>query len=212
MNTEIPCMADVMPEGEVGAARVSHFELKGDALLLANVRAICSGFGIGMVSTGRYARLSIGSVLWMSDTQLERRSSEEFLCEARGDVLISGLGLGMVVVPLLSDSKVHSITVIERSEDVVQLIEPRLKAMPGGEKLTVIVADVFEWQPPKGQTWDVIYHDVWLDICTGNLKEIAVLKRKFARRKRPGGWHGAWLHGWLTRRRRQEQRRSGRIW
>jgi hypothetical protein len=59
----------------------------------------------------------------------------------------------------------------------------------------VIQADAFSWKPPRGELYDVIYFDIWADICTDNLPEISKLKRRYARRlkrKDSGSWMGAW--------------------
>ena len=95
----------------------------------------------------------------MSDTAYERKTNSEIVRRAEGDVLIAGFGIGMILVPILSSPKVKSVTVIEISEEIPQMVLPYL---PNQEKLTVIYADIMTWKPPKGQTWDIIYFDIWI--------------------------------------------------
>lgn len=50
----------------------------------------------------------------MSDTPMEKHTNQEFLDAAHGDVLIAGLGIGLIVMPLLDDPEITSITVVEK--------------------------------------------------------------------------------------------------
>ena len=50
------------------------------------------------------------------------------------------------------------------------------------DRLTVVCADAFAWNPPKGKYWNYIWHDIWNNLCIDNLKEMAKLHRKYGRR------------------------------
>jgi hypothetical protein len=73
----------------------------------------------------------------------------------------------------------------------VDLVAPHLLAKYP-DKLTVITADIFKWRPmPKCMTYNVIYFDIWPDICTDSLKDMTRLHRAFGRhldRSDPGAW------------------------
>jgi spermidine synthase len=127
------------------------------------------------------------------------------LREARGDVLIAGLGIGMILVPILSKPEVNRVLVIEKYQDVIDLVGSHV----AHSKLTIECADILEYKPAKGSKWNTIYFDIWPDICTDNLDEIATLKQRFKYHKAVDGWMGAWVEGELRGRRRSER---GRGW
>lgn len=71
-----------------------------------------------------------------------------------------------------------------------------------------MTADIFTWSPPKGTKYDVTYFDIWPDICTDSLKEIARLHQRFGPRMAPGGWIGSWMRYELQRRKAREGRQG----
>ena len=197
-------MCDVVPEGQDGNARVQHFTVSEKDHQLTVMRSM---FSRDLpVSPGTYVRLYVGGCLMMSDTQMEKSTNYEVVRRARGDVFIAGLGIGLILAPILANPEVTSVTVVEKYPEVIRLVEPALRKLPGGEKLKVIEADILEWKPPKGQTWDVIYFDIWPNICVDNLDEMATLHRRFGRRKNPGGWMDSWQKRELQRIRDHERR------
>jgi len=97
---------------------------------------------------------------------------------ARGDVLITGLGIGYILIPILAKPEVRSVTVIEKCQDVVDLVLPYL-AHP---KLTVILADAYEWVPSE------TYDTMWFDIYPHDEQVGVTLMNRFTPYLRPGGW------------------------
>lgn len=193
-------MTKIVPPSAQGVARVEHFEVSERDSRMTSFRPR------DFVAAGKYARLYVGQSLMMSDTHFEHRSNYGVVNQAHGDVLIAGLGLGMIVVPILAKREVKSVLVVEKFADVIGLVEPALRKLPGGEKLTTLEADALEWKPPAKQKWDTIYFDIWPDVCTDNLEQIAMLHHRFASRKRPGGWMDSWMADTLRHRRREEKR------
>lgn len=188
-----PNMAEIIAPAIRGCAVVSHYEItKLDAMH-------DSWHGIPTVP-GKVACLHVNGKLVMSDSYHEQRSNIEVLREARGHVLIAGLGLGMILHPILAKPQVQSVTVIEKYQDVIDLIIPTL---PKSDKLTVICADIFKFQPAKKVRWDTVYFDIWADICTDSLEEIAMLHQRFKTRKAKGGWMGSWYQDELRDRKRR---------
>lgn len=181
-------MVDVIPEGKIGEAEVQHFTISEEDCKLHNLRtAFSPGSARMQVEPGRYARLNVGGRLMMSDTPYEQFSNRWFVREATGNVLIGGLGLGMVVDALLRkgfeepeskfDDKgepIERITVIENSPDVIDLIWPHIR----DDRLRVIEGDAFDWKPERSEKFDTIYFDIWPDITIDNLPEIARLHQK----------------------------------
>lgn len=197
---QFPNIVDLLPEGEQGAAKIEHFEVSKDASAFTALRPM------SYVPPGRYAKLTVHGTLMMSDTRMERNSNYEVVRRSKGEVLIAGLGLGLVLHPILRKPEVTRVDVLEKYRDVIDLVEPKVRQWEGGYKLNVIEADVLEWQPPKGQKWDTIYFDIWPNITTDNLAEMKVLHRRFGRRKPLDGWMGSWQHDALKHRKRREDK------
>ena len=139
----------------------------------------------------------------MSDTPGEMHDHSRFIGRAHGDVLIAGLGLGMVACAVAAKPEVTAITVLENSEDVIKLVG---KSLP--TKVQVLPADVFTWKPNPGETWDCMWIDIWDAGCVDNLPEMTRLRRKYCRRVRDkiGCWSEERLRC-IMRRERHEDRR-----
>lgn len=95
----------------------------------------------------------------MSDTDFERVTNEDVLSDARGDVLIAGLGIGMLPYHLCQLKKVRSVTILELQSEVVALVYPHVKH----PKLRMIVADAYH-PPLQEMTFDYAYLDIWPQI------------------------------------------------
>lgn len=197
-------MVDILPERQESENFVlEHFEISRDGALMASIRDRL------YTTSGKYVRLcrkgGFGNVV-MSDTIHERRSNSTIVEKAEGDVLIAGFGIGMILVPILLNPKVKTVTVVEISPEVPKMVLPYL---PNSDKLTVIYADIMEWKPPKGQMWDVIYFDIWDHICETNYEQMKTLNRRFSRKKRV--WMGSWCEK-TCRKLAQQSRKEERSW
>lgn len=168
---------------ERGRARIERFSITRQEANLFNIRA-----GRRSVKPGDYARLFCGRALWMSDTQAEFWDHLELFRQARGRVLMHGLGLGCATRVILSLPEVEHVEVWEIEPDVAALVGDPLAAQ-FGDRIRVRLGDAKEHRPAKGERWDVVWHDIWSDICEDNLPEIRAMKRRFARRC---DWQGAW--------------------
>ena len=100
---------------------------------------------------------------WMSASYNELLSMQECIDNAHGNVLIFGLGLGCCVYECLLKKDVNSITVVELSQDVIDMFRKHLaEQFPHPEKLNIVNADAFEYM--KGVAdgkYDYIYMDIW---------------------------------------------------
>jgi len=133
-----------------------------------------------------YVRLLVNGELVMTDAEFERRTNYGFICNAQGDILIAGLGIGLILGPALEKGK--SVTVVEINQDVISLVAP---AFPHS-KLRIIHEDIYKWKPAKGQMFDTIYFDIWADFSEDTNAEAAKLRRKFSKYLRDGGWMESW--------------------
>lgn len=160
-----------VPEGVSGDYRVVKFVIPEKDF--AAFRLACDGRG---TKPGTYTKLEHGNKTLMSDTRAEYIDHSGFIYKAAGHVLVVGLGIGMVIQALGNKPGVTKITVIEKSEDVINLVADHyLKMFPG--KVHVIHADIFEFNPYE--KYDCIWFDIWNDIRLGNLPEMKQLRKKF---------------------------------
>jgi len=185
-------MAELIPEGIDGDFSIKHRFIGGERLRLDKLRDILyrkSEFR--GVSDGIYCILQDNrkSEVVMSDTQMEKTTNAKFLSEAKGDVMIAGLGIGMILFPLCEKEEIKSVTIYEKEASVLNLILPHLKSL---EKINVIPGDIFTLEDSK--TYDTIYFDIWNNICGDNYDEMLVLHEKFKNNLRIKGWMGSWRY------------------
>lgn len=183
-----------------GVAEVSRFTVSEEQARMFNMRVLLHyGHGFERIEAGDYVRLHVGNVLMMSDTPFERRTNEEFIRNAHGEVMIAGLGIGLLLEnlkPLVAEGKVTRIVVYEKYQDVIDLVGNRYAGMP----LEIRCADIMEYIPPKREKYDTLYFDIWPHACADNLKDVAILHNRWKFHKRPGGWMDSWLCKFLRKR------------
>lgn len=190
-----------VPQGKSGIWTVKKFTVSEDEGRHDAAMSMFSGHG-RHVPAGTYTGLYRNDTPIMTDTPDEIRDHRGFMRRSTGDVLIAGLGLGMVLQGCAVKDEVKTVTVIEKSLDVIYLVERHYKAKPFGHKVTIINADIFEWKPAKGVKFDCAWFDIWDGLCTDNLDEMATLNRRFARICPD---KGSWGRELLLDRRRREK-------
>lgn len=141
-------MTEILKENAVG-----NFYLKKFTITVNNVRAIMEG-----IEPGEYIALHGKNDIIMSNTPMEKRTNLEFCEKAHGDVLIGGLGIGLIILAIQNKEDVDSITVIEKEKDIIDLVKPQL---PLNNKVKIINSDVYEWKPNDGEKYNCIYMDIW---------------------------------------------------
>ncbi len=177
-----------IPEGQSGDWRIECFTVSEDNARLFNLRAAINGYEHRGIKPGRYTKLTHHGDIVMSDTPAELNDHYELVRQAKGQVLINGLGLGIVTEACLRKLDVQHVTVIELSEDVIRLVGTYLKEQ-WGNRLTIIHDNAFTWQPPKGIKYNAVWHDIWPTICADNKEAMAMLHRRYGKRAR---WQGSW--------------------
>ena len=181
-------MVKHIPVGKLGYAEVKRFEVDEQIYSSMLIRAAASRGREPATPVGTYTQLFVQNQLVMSDTSLEKDTNREIVYQAHGDVLIAGLGLGFILIPILAKEIVSSVTVVEKHQDVIDLIGPHLIQ---NQKLRLVHGDIFKYKP--NQIYDTIYFDIWPDICKDNLVEMKKLERKFKKYlQKPVGWIGSW--------------------
>lgn len=192
-----------IPEGISGDWRIEKFTVDAEAAKFDAMRAAISGSGRS-VPEGTYTALFHKKKIIMSDTPDEIRDHLPPIWEAKaagGRVLVNGLGIGMVTAAILGFENVERVTVIEISEDVIRLVAPTLQTR-FGDRLKIVHEDAFKYKPAKGQRFSVVWHDIWSDICTDNLEQMATLHRRYGRR---ADWQDSWSKELLRYHRRRER-------
>ena len=159
-------MYDLLEEKQQGIARLNKFKAEGFAAFRQGI------------PTGDYIRLIVNGETMMSNTPMEKRTSANFVHNAYGDVLICGLGIGLVIMPLLESEKVKSITVIEKYQDVIDCVFPQIKKYDIENKINLIHQDCFDFTTKE--KFDTIFIDIWANINSDIYKEeMLPLKRKY---------------------------------
>jgi hypothetical protein len=160
---------------------------------------------------GIYTRLKKGNEVFMTDLYDEWWTQRMAIEQARvrgGEVLITGLGLGLVVASMLEPPgrRVRRVVVIERSSDVIDLVAPALESRYG-KRFEVVNADAFDWLPPAGQRFSVAWHDIW-----PNPHEPGVLAQaeRLENRYQPCcDWQGNWVRDYLATEEAERVARAG---
>lgn len=160
-------MSAILTDGRNGDWSIEHYLITEN-----NIRAMFDGIPIG-----EYVRLTHRGKCVMSNTPMEKRTNSDFVVRAHGDVLIGGLGIGMIILPIQEGEDVRSITVLEKSREVIDLVKNQL---PLNKKVNVVNADVFACKPQNGKRFDCIYMDIWDGINTEIYKnQMIPLKRRY---------------------------------
>ena len=175
-------MWEVIPESNVGDYRVENFTISKEEAELYSTMATYNRDYLGrMLRAGKFCRLMCKSEVLMSDTDAERSTNYEVIRAAHGEVLIAGLGLGLIVIPICRKKEVQKITVVEVSEEVISLVEPHLRKFLGGDadKLEIVHSDIHEFKTSK--KYNVIYFDIWNNISGDEYPETKTLHKLFSK-------------------------------
>lgn len=166
---------------------------------------------------GTYMRLRVpesmslyGNRVMMTDTPREREMNMEIVEKAHGRVLIAGLGIGMILLPILLKSEVERVVVVEKYADVMHMVVPQIKSwarMHHDPSKNTCISKLYFWcgnihDYSKDDKFNVIYFDIWAEPDEHAYKETKVLWKEFRKsldRSDPKHWMGAW--------RRDEMRR-----
>lgn len=131
--------------------------------------------------------------LLMSDTPMELRTNREFIEKAHGQVLIGGLGLGIVLLAIQDKPEVKRVVVVEKYHKLVDFI---LSQIPYNTKVFVYVDDIFSFELNTGTKFDTIYFDIWNAVCGDFYPETKTLHKRFRkylnRKENPNAWMDSW--------------------
>ena len=181
-------MIKLIPQGSQGVAKVRHITITPQVAQTMVLRELITHGRERSSPAGEYCQLIIDGELMMSDTQLEHDTNQTVVLKASGDVLIAGLGIGLILVPILAKASVNSVTVVELHQDVIDLVAPNFM----DDRLQIICEDIYSWKPAKGTKFQTIYFDIWPNICWSNRNQMMKLERRFRSNLDKGGWMNSW--------------------
>lgn len=131
--------------------------------------------------------------IMMSDTPMEIRTNREFIEEAHGDVLIAGLGMGLVVLSIQDKPEVKRVVVVEKYHELADFI---LSQIPYNTKVFVYVDDIFSFELNAGTKFDTIYFDIWDEISGDNYPQTKVLHKRFRKYLNKDSNLHWWMDSW----------------
>ncbi len=176
-----------VPIGKIGDWTVERFEVSEKEADFHNLRCAIKR-SYREIEAGKYTKLTHCNSVIMSDTPAEINDHLYFMYRAKGDILVNGLGLGLVTEGLMLNPDVKHLTVIEISPEVIRLVGEYLKNKHNG-RLSIVNADAFVWNPPRGKVFDSIWHDIWPAICGDYYDDMKRLHRKYAKKtKSQNSW------------------------
>lgn len=95
----------------------------------------------------------------MQNTHAEYVEHQWLWDNATGDVLIGGLGIGFVHTKLMDNPNVTSVTIVEISQDVIDLVWGHCEK---DDTFSVVLDDFETYTPPEGTSFDTVWCDTWL--------------------------------------------------
>lgn len=162
-----------LQEGQSGDWKLEKFSVTEKQANSYNMREIFHQRRF--IKPGDYWRLVYKGVIVMTNTPAEIIDHASFIRKAKGNILIAGLGLGMVAKALLDADRVAHITIVEKSEDVIKLVAPFYQ----DSRITIVNQDIFDFKPKE--VYDFAWFDIWTYITSDNYNDMKRLNRKFGR-------------------------------
>ena len=107
---------------------------------------------------------------WMTLTPVDLDTSEYAIEKARGRVVTFGLGLGYFAYMASEKQNVDSVTVVEKSDRVIELFKKYvLPQFSHSKKIRIVNADAFEYAEKvmPAENFDFAFVDTWRDASDG---------------------------------------------
>lgn len=99
---------------------------------------------------------------WMCITPNEINTMKQSVNEARGDVLVFGLGLGYYPFMISLKEEVRNITIIEKDKTIISLFKKHLLSLfPYKNKITIIEDDAYHYLLNNKKKYDYAFVDLW---------------------------------------------------
>jgi len=137
---------------------------------------------------------------WMTLTPIDIDTCDEAIRAARGRVITFGLGLGYYAYMVSNKDDVESITVVDKSEEVISIFKKHiLPQFPNAEKVNLVCADAFEYAEKimPSEEYDYAFVDTWRDASDG---APMYLRMKPLEKLNPKTEFSYWIEGFLKSR------------
>ncbi len=139
-----------------------------DDYILDGEREICA---LGFFDTEfSFPTVFENGVEWMAIKPNEIETMKDPIEKASGRVVAFGLGLGYFAYMASIKDNVSSVTIIERSEDVISLFKSEiLPHFSHPEKIKIIQSDAFEYAKSRmsDEAYNYAFVDLWRDVSDG---------------------------------------------
>ncbi len=179
-------MSRILKEQRVGKFAIEKIVIKAGDIVEGYDRQKGTIHSVKLKFDYPVVKLTEDGNSWMSDNLYEFESNLKPVEMARGDVLSSGLGIGLL--PTLIKDKVSSIDIVEVSQDVIDLVFHQVAI----KKMNIIHDEICHYLTTTEKKYDLICIDIWQDTLLplwdmGGMKSIA------QRCLKPGGDIWCWL-------------------
>lgn len=112
----------------------------------------------------KYLAILKNNVIWMSLNPNEINTMKPYINNARGNVLVGGLGLGYVAFQMSLKSNVSHITIIEKDPEVIKIFKNHIfDFFPNKNKIEIVQDDFIKYMKTHRnlQEFDYIFADLW---------------------------------------------------
>lgn len=130
----------------------------------------------------KYPAIYENDRLWMSITPNEIETMNNSINEARGNVLVLGLGIAYYPYMLSLKENVDSITIIEKSKEAIQLFKEEIYPKFTNKIVNIIEMDAFEYLENVDENINYIFADLWHDVSDG--KELYLKIKEYEKKYR----------------------------
>ena len=108
----------------------------------------------------KYLALLKNNEIWMSVNPNEINTMRPFINEAKGKVLVLGLGMGYIAYMMAIKDDVKSVTVIEKDINIINLFKEHIAPLLKTNKIKVIHDDAIRYTE-NNKGFDYIFADLW---------------------------------------------------
>lgn len=188
--------ATAYPDVQVGNARVNKYRVPKGHYRMSGVngKLFYHTYEAGVYMTQLQIKDGRTWHTWMVDDPPQWYAMQKYAAAAYGDVLVGGLGLGLVVKEPCRNKLVKKITVYERNQDVIALMMHHV----ANTKVNIICGD-FIPEALDGETvYDCVISDIWTTSIATKADLVLEVMPIMARMRINRPWAHLDFHGFLT--------------
>jgi len=191
-----------IPAGKRGEWEILKIKISNHEAHAFNLKKVINGRPERSILPGTYTQLRRSGGIVMTDTPAEIIDLQEIISRAKGKILINGLGLGVVLNPILANHLVTNVVVIEISQDLIDLVG-RYYLQKYSPRLKIIYSDALTYSLHKNDRYNLVWHDIWDTISIDNYSEMKLLHKKYGKRC---DWQESWCRSFVKKMIREEKK------